>query len=80
MDYIKLIDEIIKKLTSGGFESDANEISDLKDTAFTSSEILLSVSHTLIIKVKGNSSIDKIIGSDVKELKDYCKSIGLEIK
>jgi len=77
MDYLQKINDISKKLMSINETEKAEEIMNLKKSGSTGSEILMSVTHELLIYTREDLQIFKSIGSDVTELKNYCHSIGL---
>ncbi len=80
MDYISQIRNIITILRENGDKQLSEEIQMLLDTSFVSSELLMSTTHRLNQAVKDSSKIKALIGSQVKELQSFCKSIGLIIK
>ena len=79
MDYLNKINYIIKKLKLNDENNLANEIIQLRGSAFTASELLGSVVCRLLFYIKKSKKINKLIGEDVLKLKDFCFSIGLLI-
>ncbi|MDN5199898.1 hypothetical protein QQ008_00955 [Fulvivirgaceae bacterium BMA10] len=79
MDYLAKINEVVKKLEDNEEEKFAERINSLKENAFTSTELLMSVTHELLIICK-EKKIKTLIGDDAIDLQNYCRSIGLHVK
>jgi len=79
MNYLKQVDKLISILTDNDEAAAAESIILLKENSFTSSELLLSVTHKLLSLVSENKNIKNLIYNEVIELKNYCSSIGLEV-
>ncbi|MDB5125423.1 MAG: hypothetical protein JWP94_3552 [Mucilaginibacter sp.] len=80
MDYLKKIEEVIIRLEKHGYFNQARQITSLRDAASVSSELLLSVTHELLKLVNTDINVKNLIGESVLELKDFCWSIGLQVK
>ncbi|WP_434574787.1 hypothetical protein [Riemerella anatipestifer] len=78
MDYLKKIDRIVEILSANNRNVEAGRIQDLRQAAFTVTELLLSVGYELSRMVK-TPVIKNIIGNEVEDLIQYCKRIGLLI-
>ena len=79
IDYLSKIDSIISELR-GPFPELAEEIHKTKSSSFTSSELLMNVTHELIQVTTNNKAVKELIGKEVLQLKKYCKSLGLLVK
>lgn len=80
MNYLEKINNIISTLEKNNNLNAANKIKSLKDGACVSSELLMSVTHELLMFINREKHIKDLIGEDVLELKKYCWSIGLQVK
>jgi hypothetical protein len=80
MDYLKTIDIIIVRLAESGHLDIAKKIKSLESSASTGSELLMSVTYELLILTNEDVFLDKLIGTEVIELKNFCWSIGLRVK
>lgn len=80
MNYLDHIDSIIAKLVSNNHTEAAREIQELKSIAFTSSELLLSVTHELIKLSATSDEISDLVGKEIRELVEFCWSIGLHVR
>lgn len=80
MDYLNKIENIIASLEKNGHHNEANLIIRLRDAASTGTELLMSTTFELLNFINSKSTLKDLIGSDVKELKEYCKSLGLYIR
>jgi hypothetical protein len=80
MDYLKKISIIIEKIESAGRGELAEEVSILRDSSFTSSELLMSVTHSLSRFITNDNVVKDAIESDVIELREYCWSMGLAVQ
>jgi hypothetical protein len=78
MDYLLKMRNIISELEQYGYENDAQKIKMLRESASVGSELLMSVTHELLLLIN-NSELKKLIGKDVMGLKNYCWSIGLMV-
>lgn len=79
MEYLKKIDSIIDKIQDFGKTDSATHLLSLKRDAFTSTELLMSVTHEMINLIKRDRELKETIEKDVLELTEYCKSIGLNV-
>lgn len=79
MDYLLKIDKIINVLIQNNELSASNEIQELKLSASTGSELLMSIVYRLKQLTENDNQINELIGEDVSELLSYCKSIDLNI-
>lgn len=79
MEYLKKIDSIIAKIQELGKTDTASHLLSIKRDAFTSTELLMSVTHEMMILVNDDMQLKNVIGKDVLALTEYCKSIGLHI-
>lgn len=82
MDYLNLIKTIIANLRRSGEDEYANQVDEAFSYSFTSSELLLKVTHELlkILKEERNLGEHKVIAlleQDVTKLNAFCNSIGL---
>lgn len=80
MDYLKTTRSIIDILNKSGYSSQALKIQSLRDGASVGSELLMSVTHELMIFINTDSNLKDLIGHDTNELKDFCWSIGLLVR
>lgn len=80
MNYLDLIDSITTKLVSNNHVGAAQGFQDLKSSASTGSELLLSVTHKLILLNATSVDISDLIGDEICELVEYCRSIGLYVR
>ena len=80
MDYLKTIAGIISQLKEFGYVDKAQEIESLENAASTGSELLLSVTHTLLASINSDVICRELIGEEVIELREYCWSNGLHVK
>lgn len=80
MNYIKTIDTIVAKLEQNNKWEAANKIKSLENASSVGSELLMSITHELLIYVNTNEHFKTLIGEEVFELKRYCWSIGLNVK
>lgn len=80
MDYLKTIDDIIKQMKKNNQLEKTARIISLKESSFTSTELLMSVVHELLQMIKDDSVLKTVIGNEVIQLKKYCYSVGLNIK
>ena len=80
MDHLLKIEYIIHVLTEAKELDYSEEITDLKCSASTGSELLMSITHTLKRYIEENEKIKGLVGGEVQELVDFCNSIGLSIK
>lgn len=78
MNYLGSIDNIITILRNSNFEKEAEIVYSAKRSASTSSELLTSVVHELIVITK-DKRVNEMIGKEVENLRRYCGSIGLTI-
>ncbi|WP_018676202.1 hypothetical protein [Riemerella columbina] len=78
MDYLRKIDTIIEILSINNMDFEIEKIKNLRQSSFTSTELLLSVGYELNRMIK-NPVIKSIIGNEVKDLIRYCERIGLYI-
>jgi hypothetical protein len=79
MDYLNKIDLIIEKIQKIGKIETVAELTAIKDKAFTSTELLASITHKLISLTQNDKQIQDIVENDVLELQKYCFSIGIHI-
>ncbi len=77
MDYLTLIPDIISRMRRAGANADAIEDAFLSSS--TSSELLLSVTYQLMNIVRESAELNRLIGTDVRALRTYCRSLGLII-
>jgi len=80
MDYLRKISIIIEKIESAGKGDLGEEVSILRDNSFSSSELLMSVTHSLNRFMTNDNVVKDAIESDVIELREYCWSIGLAVQ
>lgn len=80
MDYLSKIDTIIAVLIANKESHYSDRIIFLKESASVSSELLMSVTYELSLIVAHDQKMRKLIGSDVRELREYCYSIGLHVR
>ncbi len=80
MNYLDKINEIIRALANNNELDVSKEIEELKLSASTSTELLMSITFKLKQLIENNNEISKLIEKDVLELLNYCRSIGLNIK
>ena len=80
MDYLQNICSIIFKLQCNDYIGEAEKIRLLRDSASVGSELLMSVTHELLSYINSNNKINNLIGGNVIELKNYCWSIGLQVR
>ncbi len=80
MNYLDKINEIIRALANNNELNVSKEIEELKLSASTSTELLMSITFKLKQLIENNNKISKLIEKDVLELLNYCRSIGLNIK
>lgn len=80
MNYLELIDSIIQSLDMSNEPALVKEIREIRMSAGTSTELLMTTSFRLKQIVESNEKLAKIISKDVLQLLTYCNSIGLVIK
>ena len=80
MDYLKKIDDIVKRLEELGHNNEAERIRLLENAASVGSELLMSVTHELLMFINIDKQLKNLIGEEVIELKKYCWSIGLNVR
>ncbi|SDR89117.1 hypothetical protein SAMN05216490_0140 [Mucilaginibacter mallensis] len=80
MDYLEKIRVIASKLRNNGYISECEIIESLRDASSTGSELLMTVTHELLSFANASFELKSLIGADANELKDFCWSIGLEVK
>lgn len=79
MNYLLKIDNIIKVLAQNNKLDLAKEIQDIKLSASTSSELLLTIASRLKELIGKDKEINEYIKEDAIKLINYCNSIGLNI-
>ena len=77
MDYLQKIRDIIQLLKNNEFTDEAEAVSLILDTSFTSTELLLKTLHKLLKICQENTKIKSIIHLRVQELQDFCNSQGI---
>jgi hypothetical protein len=81
MDYLSLISKMIKTLSDKGYDQYSKEIEILMKEAMTSTELLMTVTHRFQQIAKSPTGVEKkLIGDELKMLKEYCATIGLFIE
>ena len=71
---------MIKTLSDKGYDHYSKEIEILMKEAMTSTELLMTVTHRFQQIAKSPTAVEKLIGDELKMLKDYCTTIGLFIE
>ena len=80
MDYLALMSKMINKLSDKGYDQYSEEIEMLMKLAMTSTELLMTVTHRFQQIAKSQTAVEKLIGNELKILRDYCATIGLLIE
>lgn len=80
MDYLQKIRDIIRLLKKNEFSDEAEAVSLILNTSFTSTELLFKTLYELNELCQENSKIESIIHLRVQELKDFCNSQGIYLK
>ncbi|WP_339869285.1 hypothetical protein [uncultured Algoriphagus sp.] len=74
------IDHIIEVLVGAKALSCSEEITELKSSASTGTELLMTVAHRLKQMIEEDKKIEGLVGEEVRDLVLFCDSIGLSIK
>ncbi|QDH80446.1 hypothetical protein FKX85_15915 [Echinicola soli] len=80
MNYILKIDHIIEVLVAAKALSCSEEITELKSSASTGTELLMTVTHRLKQMIEEDKKIEGLVGEEVRDMVLFCDSIGLSIK
>ena len=77
MEHLDLIRQIILKIELAGYESIANEISEVEKAAATGGELISSVCSKLLEIKQIYPDLYIVIREDVKKLLDFAHSFGI---
>ena len=80
MDYLKVIENINRKLQVNDRQRLAEVVTARVRASSTGSELLMSATSELLVAIRNDSQLESIIGEEVKGLKSYCRSQGLYVK
>ncbi|EOZ96871.1 MULTISPECIES: hypothetical protein [Cyclobacteriaceae] len=80
MNYLLKIDHIIEVLAGANELGCSEELTELKSSVSTGSELLMAVTHRLKQMIEQDEKIEGLIGEEVRDLVFFCDSIGLSIK
>jgi hypothetical protein len=80
MDYLTKIDNIINRSRESGHVNAAERIRGLENAASVGSELLMSVTHELLMFINTDKQLKSLIEEDTIEIKKYCWSIGLSVR
>jgi hypothetical protein len=79
MNYLQKIELIKETPDKSGYVEESQRIELLESGASVGSELLMSVTHELLILTRTNDKLKDLIGNETAELKKFCWSIGLYV-